>query len=236
MIDPYGHLQDHFPTVRRLREGVILRTITQAIWQAPDPGLAYYLSWDRPTYIINDGSGNRAAIAFQDDAIVGVFFDHESERSPYGDDGDYDWRRYFTGAPAHVPALAAEHALPYMLQDELVSPLPLITAACWSDGAELTGSESWPDVYTHGGHLVRIEILEPEEALAECQAEYEFTRAQADLLRALFQRKLASGPAPMVLTADEQRPAGGRGGGRSRVPGAVGRDWHQHTASGELIR
>lgn len=74
-----------YPLISTLYNGLILRTIAHAVWIVSNPILAYSYWWEDSSFLINNSSGIRGAITFDDkhEQVVGVFFDEESENSPY---------------------------------------------------------------------------------------------------------------------------------------------------------
>ncbi len=72
-----------------------------------------------------------------------------------------------------------------------------------SEGETLTAGEPWPEVYHHGAHILRLELSDPELALAEWENGMQLRPEQVVLARQLYQRRLATTDPPMHLTAAE---------------------------------
>jgi hypothetical protein len=155
-----------------------------------------------------DGQGNEGAITFGKIGTVVVLFDHESDRSPfafaYGEDGTgYDIERFFRGMPAQLRKLAQDEALQFMLQD-YQGGKPGITAAMWGEGETITAAEPWDAIREHGGFLIEHALLDPTGAITDLQDNYALSDSQAQLLAALFERRLASEGQTISLTEGER--------------------------------
>jgi hypothetical protein len=203
-----GDARDQFPGREQLWRGAVLATIAQAIWLTSDPALAFTQGWDGNHYLLNDGSGDRAAITFGENYVVAAFFDLHSERSPWRDlprfpfGSTYRAEDYFVGAPGPVWAIAQCETLQYLLDDYEGSVQPIITGACWSDGDMMTAREPWTTMREHADQRLTFLALPVEEAIAAWVEEYEFLEKQVVLLRDLFVRRLSTASS-MLLTARE---------------------------------
>jgi hypothetical protein len=110
------------------------------------------------SYVYDDNQGNRVILAWQKDMLVGLVFDHESERSEYDEDED-DRRplRWLKGLPARVRPFATKTAADFE---------NLATSGVFADGEEVTLSDPVrPRSAKHGLHLVAGFGLEAEEAI-----------------------------------------------------------------------
>lgn len=173
---------------------------------------------------MTDYNETHGCIAFRGTQIVGVFFDAESERSPFGDEpaSGYDAMSYFRTAPPEVQEIAREDVLPRMLdwvggtralreaiQQGVDDQLPasgfaaVITAAFWSEGSLMTADEPWSSVYFHGAHLLRLELSESESALEQWAADLELSPLQTSLIRQLFRRRETVAKLPLMLSESE---------------------------------
>ena len=150
--------------------------------------LDYELSWDGPNYSRQDSQGTYGTITFAEDGLVGVFRDEHSPRAPRHSEAEYDLAQRLSGMPSDLVALAEREALQYVFDEYQGQVGPIITAAFWSTGDDVTAAEPWPTVVEHGAHLVRIEAMETEAAIVEWQQEYEWDAAEVTLLRSFFSR------------------------------------------------
>jgi hypothetical protein len=116
----------------------------------------------------------------------------------------YDERPFFAGAPHDLVVLAHEQTMSFIIQEYQGDAVPLITATFWSEGESLTAAEPWPAVMEHGAHLVEIEVMETDQAMAELENGYALSPEQMTLVRALYSRKKAAPDTPIVLTEHER--------------------------------
>jgi hypothetical protein len=208
--------REEFPSRAELWQGVVLGTIAHAIWMAPDSTYSYGQGWDGPNYLLKDGRGDCAALTFTPERVVGAFFDLHSVRSPFRDVPKlpfgqvYRIEDYFVGAPIEAQALARQEALTYVFDDYEGEAQPVITAACWSEGDLLAAREPWQEVRPVCAHLLNIQTMPPEQAVAAWTEEYEFDDDQVALLRALFDRRMAS-VHPITVEGNERRTLTARG-------------------------
>jgi len=185
---------------KELWRGCILGTIAHAIWTAAKPELAYEQSWSDNNYNVSDTEGTFGTIVFSEDDVVGVFFDSHSPRSPYKSDFELSIEQFFKGMQKSLKPLA-DTALQFMLQDLKGATIPIITSAFWSAKDHLAANEPWEEVSEHGAHIIRIQLLDTEKAYSEWKENYNFSTQQMELLKSLFERRLASNN--VVLNVDE---------------------------------
>jgi len=121
-----------------------------------------------------------------------VFRDEHSPRSPLGSQQPYDMAPFFAVAPAEIRALAQDQALSYVLEEHEGIVQPIITAAFWGEGERLTAAEPWPDVVTHGAHVVDKEVMATEDAVTAWADDCEFSADHVALLRSLFGRRMTT--------------------------------------------
>lgn len=196
------------PTAGGLWRGCILATVAEALYSARTgyggPG-GWYRWWEDGHYRLDNGGGDLGTITFADGRVVGVFFAHESERSPWNPDRppyDLDW--YFRGMPADLRALAEQDAVPYMTDPSAPGGLLRITAAVWSEGGLLEAAEPWPNLFWHGLVIIETELRSPERALSRLQSDYNLTALQMHLLQTLYARKVAKPTEAFTLTSEER--------------------------------
>ncbi|SDJ22537.1 hypothetical protein SAMN04487926_13826 [Paraburkholderia steynii] len=181
-----------YPKSYALRRGVILRAAVHTTMLASEPALGGFLAWDGTDYVLNNADGTYAAITFDGSDIVGVFFDAESSYNPYVSGGAYDIEIFFRGMPPRLRSLAERHALAYNRQNYQCRSMALITAAFWSVDDYLTAAFPWEDVFRHGAHIVRVELLgDTDEAWQEWREAYQCSPGQLAAARALFWRDLS---------------------------------------------
>ncbi len=197
--------QETFPKLSQLWRGATLRTIAHAISLAHDPTLSYEVFWENLNYTRQDSAGSRGAITFAENYAVGAFFDEHSSRNPFrsANPGGYDLASFFVGIPVEQLSRLQEETLQYLVEEYGGELKPVITSAFWSEEESLSAAEPWDEVYRHGAHLIRIEIMDEEAALAALQSEYEFPASQMTLLHSLFTRRVTGFDNHLILDQSE---------------------------------
>jgi hypothetical protein len=196
---------DVFPERQRLWEGAILGSLVHAIMAARYPELAHEQSWDGTNYNVQDSMGSRGTVSFSGQRVVGAFFDAKSPRNPFQSGGTYDVAKLARQMPAEHRRIAEAEAFQYLLQEYGGKTVPVVTAAFWNEGPQLTAGESWRHVYENGAHLVRRQLLDLDAALIDWQQAYGMSAPQLGLARQLFELKLLKPNAPLTLGADESK-------------------------------
>lgn len=186
------NIEEQVPDRKQLWSGAILASIVHAIMMVEYSDISHEQSWDGMNYSVQNSMGSRGTITFSGDKVVGVFFDEDSPRNPFNADTGYDLDNLLKGIPTDLRSLAQEEALQYVLQEYKGKDVPVITAAFWSEGGDLAAAEPWPQVFNHGAHLIRIQLMDTEEALARWKEEYEMSPLQVTLARSLYKRKMAA--------------------------------------------
>jgi hypothetical protein len=186
-----------------LYQGAILATIAHALSAARFPSLVYEHWWDKSTYLTQNSMGTRCAITFDTMSInlVGTFFDAHSPRSPFGSVEDYDYRPYFLGMPPKLRRIRDKN-LRYMLDNLDGKVIPIITGAIWSMETGTYSIESWKEVCFHGGEIIRVQLMEAEEAMVIWGEDYELNKQQITLMRSLYYKKVNNPGVRITLALD----------------------------------
>lgn len=190
--------QRKFLAPNQLWQGAILVSIAYAISYAESAILAHECSWDGLNYNRQDSQGTRGTVVFGEQGLVGLVRDDRSPAAPWHREGVYDFDAFLRGLPPDLSELAHE-ASQYLLDEYDDRVQPIITAAFWNQGDALVGAATWPELYAHGAHLFRIECMQHEAALLECQADFEFSDDQLALLKSLFERRINASSLPIKL-------------------------------------
>jgi hypothetical protein len=109
----------------------------------------------------------------------------------------------FNGISNELWTLANKEALQYVLDHYDRQVLPIITTAFWSEGERLTAAEPWNQVMEHGAHLIKFQLSSIETVIIGWQVNYELTPAQVDLMRKLFDLKIATPGHTIFLSKQE---------------------------------
>jgi hypothetical protein len=191
-----------FPEKQRLWEGAILGSIVHAIMTARYPELAHEQSWDGMNYNVQDSMGSRGTVSFSDRRVVGAFFDAKSTRNPLQSESAYDLAKVLRAVPSEHLRLAQTEALQYLLQDYRGATVPVVTAIFWNVGDRMAAAEPWQQVYEHGAHLLRIQLLDADSALQEWAQAYNMSAGQLALAQRIFELKRQKPEAPVALGDD----------------------------------
>src|SRR5262249_3314660 len=136
---------------------------------------------------------------FAAQAVVGVFRDDHSPRTPWNRTTPYTIADFFAGIPPDLMELADQEPLQYMLDTHNGQESPVITAAIWSGKHRIEAAVPWTNVLEHGGHLIGIELMNTEDGIAAWQAQYEWGDAETELLATLFTRRMTTEmPVPVM--------------------------------------
>jgi hypothetical protein len=202
----YDHLtREGFPAVRQLREGIILGSIADALWQGANQGSFAGHQWDGDTYIHDNQQGERWAVAFTPKGVVAVFYSSESDRNPFPEESPpYCQAKYFQGMPDD-PRMAKERALSWMTNLEWGAggPNAVITSAMWTDGERFTANEPWEFVFSNSLYACYMELLPLDVALLELQDGIELRDDDVVVLRSLYSRRIASSKPKIPVLPEE---------------------------------
>jgi hypothetical protein len=198
-------------SVARLWEGCVRHTLALALSNVSrNSGPNDLVDWeaDGRRYVMNywtHGDADGGVLYFDEAEVVGAFFAHESDRSPFAPHHPpFDWRALYMGIPAYLWSLVERELVPVMTLDEEM-PQPGITAGLWSEGGELRTAEPWSDFMRHGGELLEDELLEHEAALRRfCKHYSRLSEAQLTVLRQWLARRVRTPRHEPVLVPPEE--------------------------------
>ncbi len=186
-------------TRSRLWQGSVIGTLAELVG-----GSGSEQRWERMTYLLDNMSGWRGAIYFGESETIGAFFAADSSRNPFPQSGpEYEIASRFAGMPDFMWHTAYDNVLHYLNTTLKGETLPVITAAIWSEGDFMSGSESWSQMYWHGAALVDRQIMPPSAALAAWKSHYTLTDKQITTIEKLFLRRMADAPQITVLQPSE---------------------------------
>jgi hypothetical protein len=197
--------REGFPTVKQLREGLLLGSIADALWLAANQGSFAGCEWDGDTFVENNEQGELWAVAFTPAGAVAVFYSSESDRNPFPPDGPpYDQGRFFQGMPKTLQP-AKERALSLMTNLEWGAggPTAAVTSAMWADGEQFTANEPWEAVFFNSLYICHRQLLPLNVALVEWKNQYSLTDEEVPVLRSLYLRRVASTKATIPTTRRE---------------------------------
>ncbi len=198
---------DRLPDYPTLWRGTMLAMLTHSISTARFPDFRHEQTMDGTNYCVRNGQSMNGTIAFSETALVAVFFETNSERSPFRRHIHYDVDRYFEGMPSNLQSLAYGQALQYMIEEYHGKPIPVITTAFWADrtNGPVESADDWDSVIAHGGALIRNHILEPKEAIECWTEELDLVDDEIELIQRLFVRRMDNAHAPITLSEEDRR-------------------------------
>jgi hypothetical protein len=203
----YEHLgRRGFPTVKKLRRGILLGCIADALWLAANQGSYAGQHWDGDTYKADNQQGEIWAVAFKPEGAVAVFYSSESERNPFPPGSPpYDQSHYFRAMPDKLQK-AKEAALSWMNNLEWVmgGPNAVVTAVMWADGEKFTANEPWKSVFYNSLWACHRQLLPLNVALIEWRDQFSLHDEYVAVLRSLYQRRIASTEAIIPVKTRER--------------------------------
>jgi hypothetical protein len=214
-----------FPTRDQLWRGAVLGTLAHALSEF---ALSNTQVWDGSNYLLDNESGDCGVVTFAQNRVVAMFFFHEDHRSAWQNlSVPHDLRTYFAGMPDDLLALAEDHTFRWMSRyigpDTMSVILPrdwvgeavdiragdhraaIITAAFWGTGDDITAAEPWPEVFTHGAHMLDYQLMNPDDALRAWRDNYGLSRRALRRIRDLYMRWLSAPDGSLVLSFGEAR-------------------------------
>lgn len=182
-----------FPRADNLKRGAILGAIANSVMVLECPEYEYFRTWDGNNYVVSPTDGNRGAITFEANAIVGLFFDPHSKYNPLGANRSFDVTLFLRGMQEDHRRVAEQVTMRYFIQDYQGTSMPIITSAFWDEHGQLAGAESWNSIFQNGARIVQIELMvDLDEALEEWQDAYQMSKPQLEMAKTLFKKRMAS--------------------------------------------
>ncbi|TVX93169.1 hypothetical protein [Paenibacillus agilis] len=188
----------------QIRNGCILAALAHAMMVAHYPELSHEHSWDGVNYNVQDSSGTRGTITFDEKWIIAAFQKEESDRLNHN-----DW--YSNGsksAPDEVVQIAANETFQYLLDEISGSLVPSISAVFWGDDKNIYSPDNQDDLLLHGGDIILNQLSEFEESLESWIKYYEMNTEQIELLTMLYYKKINNPSESIYLTVKEIKMLG----------------------------
>jgi hypothetical protein len=153
-------------------------------------------------YSTNNGSGTRGTITFEEEGLVAAFRDERCDRL-FLVSADPSACELFAGAPMATTRLAGAEALQYLLDDVSGVAVPVISAAFWSEGDQISASLPWDRVVANGAQVLERQFLPEIKQWTAWQEYYDLVPQEIDLAQRLFaQRTGTHGEALVISEAD----------------------------------
>jgi hypothetical protein len=203
---------DPFPEKEALWLGSVFGGIVTAVMSAKSDLYANFARWSENEYVLDGMDGREGVIVFEfgwrsgKGSLVGLFFDPNSELSPYRA-ASYEVARFLHGMSPGQRELVTPAYQGYMFNKHEGDGVPEITAAFWSLDNHLTANFPWEEVMRNGASLIENELKGySDEAVAVWQSAYEMSSTQVALTVNLFQQRIGDPSVDIRLTnADVQQ-------------------------------
>lgn len=147
--------------------GCLFASIAHAVMTNIYPEFSYEQSWDGLNYSIQNSSGLRGTITFENDYCVGAVRNDELSYIV----GENCIREYMDSFPLNVANKATEEALQYLLLEYGGIVGPCITSVFWADSTTIHYDESCSDNIQKDFTLFDF-LFQPEEKMLDFWAEY----------------------------------------------------------------
>lgn len=166
--------------LERLWAGAVLGTIANAVRAVAEPAESYGQYWDGDVYVLEPSTDQFGAVAFSEEAAVGVLYDREYTDEPT------DVAPIFEGMPADLHRLK-RRALQYMVTGPVCDTRPRATTGFWTDDGAFAANAPRDEVERRGGHLLRCQWMAPERACEGWQECYGLSDPQVEVMGELFE-------------------------------------------------
>ncbi len=166
--------------------GCLIASISHAIMTNVYPELSYEQSWDGANYSIQNSSGMRGTITFENDFCVGAIR-NEMSTSIVGGEYIQECMRNF---PQKVVRKAYEETLQYLLMEKKGIVAPYVTSVFWADCNSLHYEEKYIDYIKEDFALLENIVLSPKMAIKRWKEYYDMDSKVVELVDILYQLKM----------------------------------------------
>ena len=173
-------------TKNDIYSGCLIASISHAIMTNVYPELSYEQSWDGANYSIQNSSGMRGTITFENDFCVGAIR-NEMSTSIVGGESIQECMRNF---PQKVVCKAYEETLQYLLMENKGIVAPYVTSVFWADCNTLHYEEKYIDYIEEDFALLENIVLSPKMAIKRWKEYYDMDSKVVELVDILYQLKM----------------------------------------------
>lgn len=166
--------------LERLRAGAVLGTIANAVRAVAEPAESYGQHWEGEVYVLEPSTDEFGAVAFSEEAAVGVMYDREYADQPT------DVAPIFDGMPAELHRLK-RRALQYMVTGPVCDTRPRATTGFWIDDGAFVANAPRDEVERRGGHLLRCHWMTPKCACQAWRERYGLSDDRVEVMVELFE-------------------------------------------------
>lgn len=196
-----------YVTKTDIYRGCLIASISHAIMTNVYPELSYEQSWDGANYSIQNSSGMRGTITFENDFCVGAIRNERSS-SIVGGEFIQECMRSF---PSNVICKAYEETLQYLLLEKDGIVAPYVTSVFWADYYALYYEEKFIDSIKEDFALFENILLPKKIAIEKWKEYYDMDSKVIELIDILYQWKMKDFLSPIELNEKQ----------RKLIPGSV---------------
>ena len=164
--------------------GCLIASISHAIMTNVYPELSYEQSWDGANYSIQNSSGMRGTITFENNFCVGAI-----RNEKFGVVGGDSIQSYMRSFPLNVVHKAYEETFQYLLLEKGGIVTPHVTSVFWADHVTLHYEEKFIDNIKEDFVLFDNIILPEERAVEKWKEYYGMDSKVVELINTLYQMK-----------------------------------------------
>lgn len=181
--------------------GCMIASISHAIMTNIYPELSYEQSWDGVNYSIQNSSGLRGTITFDNEFCV-VAIRNEMSNHVVGEKGIQEYMRSF---PLNVLQIAHEETLQYLLLEMNGVVSPYISSMFWVDAAGLHYEEKFSNVIKEDFALLENIVLPKEMAISKWKEYYDMDSKTVELIETLYQLKMKNRESIIKLNKNQKK-------------------------------
>lgn len=180
--------------------GSLIASIAHAIMTNVYPDLSYEQSWDGANYSIQNTTGLRGTITFDNDYCVGAIRNDTSDSIV----GNECIRSVIKNFPLKIIDKVYEEALQYLLVEREGIAVPCVTSVFWADATMIYYQEGYVDNLKKDFNLLTRILLPEEIAIGEWKEYYGMDSNAIDLLRYLYHEKRKCFTAKIELNEEQK--------------------------------
>lgn len=188
-------------TKNDIYSGCLIASISHAIMTNVYPELSYEQSWDGANYSIQNSSGLRGTITFENDFCVGAI---RNEMSNGIVGGEFIKERMIS-FPSNVVFKAYEETLQYLLLERDGIVAPYITSIFWADYNTIHYEERFIDSIKEDFTLFENILLPKKISIKKWKEYYDMDSKVVELIDVLYQRKMKDFFSPVKLNEKQRK-------------------------------
>ena len=190
-----------YVTKTDIYSGCLIASISHAIMTNIYPELSYEQSWDGANYSIQNSSGMRGTITFENDFCVGAIR-NEMSSSFLGGELIQECMKSF---PSNVVCKAYEETLQYLLLEKDGIIAPYVTSVFWADYNTLHYEEKFIDSIKEDFTLSENILLPKKMAIAKWKEYYDMDPKVIELIDVLYHSKMKNFLSPIELNEKQRK-------------------------------